>query len=429
MLRWLLTFTLAGLLLGACGGRGEPGEQGTSAPRTAIAVAVPAGLPTTLQLGMASAAGDAQRIAAIAPFGYRYAYLAGGAGTRHNWQTWGAGDGSIVGDYIRESRAAAMVPVFSYYNLYQSLPAGAESEALAKATARPDIMAAYFHDLARFFELAAAEGGTVVLHVEPDLWGFFQARARAGGASTVPVVVASPVLASMDWLPQDARGFARAIVALRDRLAPNVLLGYHISPWAAGDDPFVQDVSVRRTREIGAALADFYDSLGAPFDLVFYEFSDRDAGYKQIVLKDGGANWWDERDFERHLVLLGAFNERVRLPLIAWQIPYGNTKMRALNNTDGHYQDNRVESLLEEATRHRLEAYAALGTIAFLFGRGADGPTDASDAKGDGVTNPEPINGNLRESLSADDDGGYFAERARAYYAAGVLPLPGVPPR
>ena len=50
--------------------------------------------------------------------------------------------------------------------------------------------------------------------------------------------------------------------------------------------------------------------------------------------------------------------------------------------------------------------------VAVLFGRGADGPTCACDAAGDGVTNPAPINGNTGVSLNADDDGGYFKQQA-----------------
>jgi hypothetical protein len=46
-----------------------------------------------------------------------------------------------------------------------------------------------------------------------------------------------------------------------------------------------------------------------------------------------------------------------------------------------------------------------------VFGGGADGTTCACDAHGDGVTDPSPINGNDRRSLTAGDDGGYFRER------------------
>ena len=73
-------------------------------------------------------------------------------------------------------------------------------------------------------------------------------------------------------------------------------------------------------------------------------------------------------------------------------------------------------------SRAHLRAYVAAGFVGFLFGRGADGPTCACDAAKDGVTNPAPVDGNTRPSLSADDDGGYFAAQARAYDKTGAIP-------
>jgi hypothetical protein len=64
------------------------------------------------------------------------------------------------------------------------------------------------------------------------------------------------------------------------------------------------------------------------------------------------------------------------------------------------------------------------GYVGFLFGGGAAGTTCACDAQHDGVTNPSPIDGNTRMSLSADDDGGYFRAQVRAYYRRGALKLP-----
>src|SRR5262249_30545236 len=87
-------------------------------------------------------------------------------------------------------------------------------------------------------------------------------------------------------------------------------------------------------------------------------------------------------------------------------------------------QDNRVEWFFDDATHANLNAYMQAGVVAFLFGRAADGSTCACDAAGDGITNPDPINGNTLTSLSADDDGGYFRWRATQYYAAGAVPLP-----
>jgi hypothetical protein len=99
--------------------------------------------------------------------------------------------------------------------------------------------------------------------------------------------------------------------------------------------------------------------------------------------------------------------------------------MRAENNTPGHYQDNRVEWLLDDGggARMNLKAYAGAGVIGFLFGGGASRTTCACDGNNDGVTNPAPINGNTGMSLSADDDGGYFRSKAAEYYKAGPLPL------
>jgi hypothetical protein len=102
--------------------------------------------------------------------------------------------------------------------------------------------------------------------------------------------------------------------------------------------------------------------------------------------------------------------------------------MRAMDDTNGHYQDNRVQWLLDGAKgRAHLKAYAKAGYVAFLFGGGATGTTCACDADKDGVTNPAPIDGNERPSLSADDDGGLFRSLARAYYRTGALRLPGRP--
>jgi hypothetical protein len=98
--------------------------------------------------------------------------------------------------------------------------------------------------------------------------------------------------------------------------------------------------------------------------------------------------------------------------------------MRAMDNTRGHYQDNRVEWLLDDPSRAHLQEYARAGVVALLFGDGAAGTTCACDGAGDGITNPAPINGNTGASLSADDDGGFFRQKAKDYYAAGALPLP-----
>jgi len=109
--------------------------------------------------------------------------------------------------------------------------------------------------------------------------------------------------------------------------------------------------------------------------------------------------------------------------MVLWQIPLGNTKMRAMDDSWGHYQDNHVQWWLDDTTGH-LAATVAAGVVALLFGGGAGGTTSAFDDQGDGVTNPAPIDGNTRASYNADDDGGYFRHQTNAYYAAGAMTLP-----
>ena len=77
--------------------------------------------------------------------------------------------------YIADSVAHGMTPVFPYYMLLQSNPAtGADEKARDLSNlANTSTMAAYYTDLRLFFTRAA--GPTpVVLHVEPDLWGYIE---------------------------------------------------------------------------------------------------------------------------------------------------------------------------------------------------------------------------------------------------------------
>ncbi|MHB8514474.1 MAG: hypothetical protein ACYDCT_03670 [Dehalococcoidia bacterium] len=396
--------------------------------RTQALPPVPGGWPaTTLQLGMADNPGAAAAMKATAPFAFRYQYLAGGVNTGNGWATWNAG-GQFATYYIQDSIANGIVPVFTYYMMFQSSPGNTMSEAAGDLAniQNTATMTAYYNDLKLFFQRAGAfPTNKVVLHVEPDLWGYLQQAATNDDATTVPAQVAATGLPELAGLPNNVAGFAQAITLLRDTYAPNVLLAYHLSIWGTGTDIVYSKPDNATLDALAARSANFYTSLHSGFDLSFAEFSDRDAAFKQFVYGDGGASWWGPADFARNVRYLSDFSTQSATRIVIWQIPLGNTKMRAMNNTWDHYQDNHVEWLLDDPTRTNLNAYAQAGVIAFLFGRGADGATCACDALGDGVTNPAPINGNTTLSLSADDDGGFFRQKAAAYYAAGTIPLAG----
>ena len=414
---------------------------------------LPAGWPGRIEIGMGDAPGGAAAMKATAPFGFRYQYLSGGVNTGNGWATWNS-NGDFPRFYIQDSAANGIIPVFTYYTLYQSLPGGgSESDANFTNANNTATMTAYFNDLKLFFQKAGAFGAgqKVVLHVEPDLWGYMQQRSTGDNATTVPAKVAETGLAELAGLPSNVSGVARAIVRLRDTYAPNVFLGYHISVWGTGNDIVLSNPSDAVVDALAARAATFYNSLAANFDVAFAEFSDRDAGFYQFVYGDGGQHWWDAEDFRRSARFVGGFSAAAGKRIVMWQIPLGNTKMRAQNNIWGHYQDNRPEWLLDEPARTHLNTYRNAGVVAFLFGGGAGGTTCACDAINDGVTNPSAINGNAIVSQAAapgsapvfvgatstlvtphaaNDDGGYFRWKAWQYYQDGPIsfvPAPAPP--
>jgi hypothetical protein len=367
---------------------------------------------------------------ATAPYGFRYQYLAGGVNTGNGWANWNP-NGSFVSNYVQESVANGIVPVFTYYMIYQSNPGASQSESSGVRTnlQNTSTMTAYWNDLKLFFQRAGAFSGTVVLHVEPDLWGYVQQQSSGDNGATFTARVGSTGVPELVGLPDNMSGFARAIVKLRDTFAPNARLGYHLSVWGTGEDIVYTNPSDARVDQLATRAANFYISLQANFDVAFAEFSDRDSGFKQYIYGDGGASWWDAGDFSRNVRFLSKFMSLAQKRIVMWQIPMGNTKMRATNNTWNHYQDNRPEWLLDEPARTHLTGYVQAGVVAFLFGRGADGATCACDANGDGVTNPAPINGNNLASINADDDGGFFRQKTALYYSTGAVALSGeVPP-
>jgi hypothetical protein len=356
--------------------------------------------PRTLQLGVTDGPGGAAALRRVAPFGFRYQYLAGGVDTGNGWTTWNP-DGTFASLYARESWAQGSIPVFSYYMLLQSKPDLGDEQKTDLAHIRdPALMAAYWNDVRLLFQRIRGTK-TAVVHVEPDLWGYLE---QAGETAR-------------------AAAFAQQWVRLRDELAPNVLLAYHMSGWGTNHDVVYEDPSDATVRAYATRSAAFYRSLHARFDIAFEDFSDRDSGF-YAKIRGNPKLWFTPADFHRHLLYGQTFVKLAHVRMVAWQIPLGNTKMRALDNTWDHFQDNRVEWLLDDATRAHLRAYVAAGYSGFMFGRGADGATCACDAAKDGVTNPAPIDGNTRASLSADDDGGFFKDRARAYYRRGALRLP-----
>ena len=334
-------------------------------------LAIPASAEAArIQLGLASAPGGAEAMRAAAPFGYRYQYLAGGVNTGVGWSTWNP-DGTFVTRYIDESARARITPVFTYYMIRGSLP-GRDNEDEPKAVIQNlrnrATMRAYWSDLRLFFRRAASTQRKVVLHVEPDMWGYLESQGQ------------------LDL----ARSFARRVVRMRNSLARNVVLGYHLSDWGTSTDLAIQNPGPAEVDRLATKAARFYNSLHARFDVLFAEFSDRDSGFKQHIYGVSRRDaWWTRADFVRHVRFLGRVHRLTHRPFFLWQIPLGNSR---LPDRWQRFRDNRPQWLLGSGSRAHLRAYGHAGVRALLFGGGADGTTNERT------------------------DGGWFLRHARAYY-------------
>ncbi len=313
---------------------------------------VPAGWPHHLALGVSDPPGDAHALHAHASVDMRYQYLSGGVNTGSGWATWNP-NGSFVSMYVRESFAAHLTPVFTYYQMLQSLPAvGATEQARDLSNMRDAAtMRAYWADYSLLLQRVAQAAGsrTVVIHVEPDLWGYLEQ------AHAVKL----------------ARSFAHRLIALRNEFAPHVLLAYHLSVWGTDEDITNSKPSLAQMDVLAAKSATFYESLHARFDLVFNDVTDRDAGYYQDV-EGNPHTWWGPADFARENRYIAGFTRRTHTPVVLWQVPLGDSHE---NNTWNHYKDNRLQWWLGAGSAAHLRATRNAGVIGLLFGAGASGNT------------------------------------------------------
>jgi hypothetical protein len=436
-----------------------------SAPAAADSAAVPPSLPQHFAIGL-SAQPDRSGLQGWVPesgvpWDYTYQYLAGGVNTGSGWATWNT-RGQFPLLYANSASKLGAVPVFTYYMLLQSDgPCNGCNEAqrdLANLN-HAATMARYFDDYILLLKRLgtgthdgiAGYGKATIVHVEPDLSGYAMhavlnpARCFGfcSGTGTDPALLRAAVGTSghpeVHGFPDTYQGFHWALLHLRDVYAPNVLLATHVSAWASGHDVSTSTDPRLDVIDAGTQVGRFTALSGtsvlpatpaglSTFDLVFTDVADRDAGFYKEVMGRGNA-WWDRLNvslpnFHRWERYMAAVNAAAGKPAMVWQIPVGNQVFRTMNNTNGHYQDNRAEYFFEHVDELR-----AVGIVGLLFGRGNPGSTAPHDEMRDGITNPPPLctsdglsSGQIcadRESVHADDDGGYLRLAAAQYYAGG----------
>lgn len=443
-------------------------------------VVVPEGLPAHFGIGL-SAHPDENGLYGWMPdsgipWDYAYQYLAAGVNTGNGWQQWNS-RAEFPLMYARGADERGYRPVLTYYMLLQSNgPCAGCEEARADLANLNDagVMAAYYRDFATLMKRLGPGnhdgvqgfGKLAIVHVEPDLSGYAQqavldnrrcfgfCTGQGNDPSLLRAAVSGTGVTEVAGLPDTYQGYNWALLKLRDLYAPNVLLAFHVSGWSALRDVGSSTDQNLDAAALGRTVGEFAAASGlvavpegsSSYDLLFNDVADRDAAYYGLRLNR--RTWWDRLNvsvpnFRRWEAFLGsAIQAAGGKGAFVWQIPLGNQVFATMNNTDGHYQDNRAEYFFEH-----VEELREIGVIGLLFGRGNDGSTTNADVKRDGVTNPAPFctqdglsegeTCNTRQSVYPDDDGGYLRLAAERYFqepvaltgttlVPAVRPLPGV---
>ena len=151
------------------------GPPAPTYPQSTPAGTVPAALPDELMIGLGNINTDWMRDSG-SKWQARYQYITGGVNTDANWTTWNAPRGQFATNYLNADAGTGVIPVFTYYQILQSNPRPYDESlsAYAEKFGNAATMKAYYDDFKLLMMKCHASDKTVIVHVEPDVWGYLQ---------------------------------------------------------------------------------------------------------------------------------------------------------------------------------------------------------------------------------------------------------------
>ena len=350
-----------------------------------------------------------ESVAEMAPFDIRYLYLAGGlpdgtgpcsscasgctaagvacANSGPGCEWWGCWQddrlppGQYVRDLISRTQSRGQLPLISYYELLQTSGVAEGSPEVAALT-DATLMTRYFNDWR--FVLQQIGTARALLHIEPDLWGYAEQLDSDphGLAAAVTGANATDCAAQENSLA----GFARCLVAMVRKYAPNARVGLHASSWGTGIDVHENTDPAFDLAGEARRAGDFLLACGAGgSDFVVVEASDRDAGYYKSIGKN---TFWDATnatlpDFQQAFDWTRFLTARIGRPALWWQLPLGNM---SLPNIVQKWQDNRVDYFFTHAAD-----VARTNAFGMVFGAGNSLQTNPSTDGGNFVTRVQQL--------------------------------------
>jgi hypothetical protein len=284
----------------------------------------------------------------------------------YSWDRWGTGGGSYIAEAARDSVAVGALPM---YTLYQMATWG---DGNIWGLLDNTFMTGYWNNVRLMYQQIRLYGGTALVNLEPDLWGYAQEdRTRTGtkDATLQPARVGS-VNPDCANLPDTVAGMGQCLVQMARTLAPKAYVGFPPSMWPG----LGIDNEIAFMKQVGADKADF----------VVMQTLDRDAGCFEATYtaEDALCNrvssvpyWWDSTNrtsptFTEHFAAARRFHEGLGLPLIWWQTPQG-VPSDTPGGVKGAFRDNRTQYFLTRASE-----LVAAGGMAAVFSPGH--PTQTS---------------------------------------------------
>lgn len=196
----------------------------------------------------------------------------------------------------------------------------------------------------------------IIFHIEPDMLGYLQQRCIKENKSPDQI----PAFVNDSKYPNNLVGMHQRMIDLvREHCPDKGLIAFHASLWGNIVSLKDNEEKILDLENLASNTANFLLQLSQDFDLIFIDWSDRDAGYDGV--------WWDKKNtsvpnFTRVMMFTNYLSYFTKKKIILWQIPIGN---EFLPNIPNQYADNRLDYIFDYPVD-----IAKSGIIALLFGAG-----------------------------------------------------------
>jgi hypothetical protein len=277
-----------------------------------------------------------------------------------SWISYSSPSGAYVTNTANAANGIGAIPMYTLYQMAQN------GDGNITDIGQSSFMDSYWSQVRLMFQKLGSYNKAALVNLEPDFWGYVEAKANNGDPTQLYAVVSDQSECSS--LPNTAAGIAGCMIAMRNKYAPLALVGYPASFFG----------------ETAPQLATFMQKIGAQHaDFIVAQTSDRDAGCEEVSNppsecsgRGSGPFYWDENNqytpnFTQSINNWTTYKNDLgnNLKVIWWQTPMG-VKSSTAGGSNQHYRDDHVDYML-----HNAYLYGNMGSFGIVFSAGADSQT------------------------------------------------------